>query len=130
MTDLLLVHPGSRAIVYQGLGAELSAVATPVWAGMIATLARDVGLGVSILDCEARNLSAADAAKEALAATGGKGLVAVVIYGHQPSASTQNMTYAGALAREIKALDQGQQIMFLGGHIATLPERALREEVC
>ncbi len=34
--DLLLVHPGSRARVYQSLGMELSAIETPVWALMIA----------------------------------------------------------------------------------------------
>lgn len=129
MTDLLLVHPGSRTLIYQGLGNELSAVATPVWCGMIATLARDAGLAVRILDCEARNISAAEAAK-IITDEIKPALTAIVAYGHQPSASTQNMTYAGALAREIKTQDARQRVMLLGGHVTTLPERTLTEEVC
>ena len=38
--DLVLVNPGSRAKIYQSLGARLTAVENPVWAGLIATFVR------------------------------------------------------------------------------------------
>ena len=38
--DLVLVNPGSRARIYQSLGATLTAVENPVWAGLIATFVR------------------------------------------------------------------------------------------
>ncbi len=37
--DLLLVNPGGRMFVYQGVGREFAAVEPPVWAGLMATLA-------------------------------------------------------------------------------------------
>ena len=57
-------------------------------------------------------------------------LVAVVVYGHQPSASTQNMTGASAVATAIKQLDADIPLLMLGGHVASLPERTLDEEAC
>ena len=52
----------------------------------------------------------------------------MVIYGFQPSASTQNMTAAGETCRALKALDPACRIMMTGTHPAALPERTLREE--
>src|ERR1051325_10498024 len=55
-------------------------------------------------------------------------LTAVVVYGHQPSASTQNMTAAGAICSAIKELAPERNVLLVGGHVAALPERTLREE--
>jgi radical SAM superfamily enzyme YgiQ (UPF0313 family) len=55
-------------------------------------------------------------------------LTAVVVYGHQPSASTQNMTAAGAICTAIKQHSPEQQVLLVGGHVAALPERTLQEE--
>jgi radical SAM superfamily enzyme YgiQ (UPF0313 family) len=54
----------------------------------------------------------------------------VVAYGHQPSASTQTMPAAGAICRAIKAQTPQQPVALVGGHVAALPERTLREEAC
>jgi anaerobic magnesium-protoporphyrin IX monomethyl ester cyclase len=53
-----------------------------------------------------------------------------VVYGFQPSASTQNMPSAGATVRALKALNPHYKILMTGTHPAALPERTLREEAC
>src|SRR5262249_11645667 len=55
-------------------------------------------------------------------------LAAIVVYGHQPSASTQIMTASGQVCTAIKRLNPELKILFVGGHVAALPERTLREE--
>src|SRR5205085_1893152 len=55
-------------------------------------------------------------------------LAAVVVYGHQPSASTQVMTAAGLVCTAIKQLHAEQPVLLVGGHVAALPERTLAEE--
>jgi radical SAM superfamily enzyme YgiQ (UPF0313 family) len=55
-------------------------------------------------------------------------LVGVIVFGHQPSASTQQMFAAGEVCRAIKRLCPSQPILIAGGHVAALPERTLNEE--
>ena len=57
MLDLVLVNPGSRTRIYQSLGARLTAVENPVWAGLIASFVRRRGYSVEIVDAEADDLS-------------------------------------------------------------------------
>ncbi len=125
-TDILLIHPGNRAQVYQGLGSELSAVEPPVWAGLMATYLRKKGFGVELIDADAEELTPEATAQRVTALK--PLLVAVIVYGHQPSASTQTMPAAGAVCRAIKQADPAQKVVLAGGHVASLPERALREE--
>src|SRR5438132_423771 len=124
--DLVLVNPGSRTKIYQSLGARLIAVENPVWVGLIATFVRNKGFSVEIVDAEADELIPEQAAERATALD--PRLVAIVVYGHQPSASTQNMTGASAIATAIKHLDADIPLLMLGGHVAALPERTLDEE--
>src|SRR3954468_393601 len=126
--DLVLVNPGSRAKIYQSLGARLTAVENPVWAGLIATFVRRKGFSVEIVDAEADELTPEQTAERVIAL--GPRLVTIVVYGHQPSASTQNMTGASAIATAIKHLDPRVPLLMLGGHVASLPERTLDEEAC
>lgn len=126
--DLVLVNPGSRAKIYQKLGERLTAVENPVWAGLIATFVRRKGFSVRIVDADAEELTPAQAAERV--AEYGARLVAIVVYGHQPSASTQNMTGASAIAGAIRERTPGARILMLGGHVAALPERTLAEEPC
>ena len=116
--DLVLVNPGSRARIYQSLGNRLTAVENPVWAGLIATFVRAKGFSVEIVDAEADDLTPEHAAArvKALSPT----LVAIVVYGHQPSASTQNMTAAGQVCTAIKQNNREQPLLLLGGHVAAL----------
>jgi len=55
-------------------------------------------------------------------------LVAVVVYGHQPSASTQVMPGASALCAALKDHAPEAKVLLAGGHVAALPERTLRDE--
>ncbi len=124
--DLVLINPCSRPRVYQSLGAELAAIEPPVWAGLMATFARRRGLRVAVIDAEAEGLSAAEVAERVRDAS--PVLAAVVAYGHQPSASTQVMTAAGECVSAIKDATPEQPVLLVGGHVAALPERTLREE--
>lgn len=124
--DLLLVNPGSRMQIYQSLGSTLSAIEPPVWAGLMATFVRRHGLSVQILDAEAEHLTPEQAA--ARVADIDPVLTAVVVYGHQPSASTQNMRAAGAICTAVKQTEPERKVVLAGGHVAALPERTLREE--
>src|SRR5436190_9032392 len=124
--DVLLINPGSRKQVYQSLSTNLAAIEPPVWAGLMATFVRRKGYSVAILDAEAEGLSAEEVAErvEEIVPL----LAAVVVYGHQPSASTQNMPAAGAACKAIKERTPRQKVLLVGGHVAALPERTLREE--
>jgi anaerobic magnesium-protoporphyrin IX monomethyl ester cyclase len=126
--DLVLINPGSRAKIYQSLGARLTAVENPVWAGLIATFVRNKGFSVEIIDAEADELSPEQTAERVESID--PALVALVVYGHQPSASTQNMTGASAIATAIKNMNGDRPLLMLGGHVASLPERTLAEEAC
>lgn len=124
--DLVLVNPGGRSQIYQSLGNTLTAVEPPVWAGLMATFVRRRGFSVTIIDAEAEDLTPEKTAE--WIATLRPILAAVVVYGHQPSASTQNMPAAGATCTALKRLVPNLPILLVGGHVAALPERTLREE--
>jgi radical SAM superfamily enzyme YgiQ (UPF0313 family) len=126
--DLVLVNPGSRMKLYQSLGKRLTAVENPVWAGLIATFVRGKGHSVDIVDAEADDLAPEQTADRVAALN--PHLVTVVVYGHQPSASTQNMTGASAIVTALKALNPATKVLMLGGHVAALPDRTLQEERC
>jgi anaerobic magnesium-protoporphyrin IX monomethyl ester cyclase len=126
--DLVLVNPANRKRIYQGLGVTLAAVENPVWAGLIATFVRRRGFSVAIVDAEAENLAPEEAAARVVALD--PALVAVVVYGHQPSASTQNMTGASAVTTAVKDLSPRTNLIMIGGHVAALPARTLAEERC
>ena len=124
--DVLLVNPSSRVRVYQSLGSELAAIEPPVWIGLIATFLRDRGYAVQILDAEADGQGPVQVAEQVARLT--PRLVAVIVYGQQPSASTQNMTAAGEVCRAIKSQTPGQPLLMGGLHPSALPERTMREE--
>ena len=95
---------------------------------MLATYARDRGLKVAILDSEAENLTADQTAERI--DTERPVLAAVVVYGHQPNASTQNMTMASAICQAMKQRESPVPSAIVGGHVAVLPERSINEEAC
>ena len=120
--DLLLVNAPSQRDVYRSL-SSLAAVEPPVWAGLIARHCLNKGFSVQILDAEAEGMTPAQAATEIEFRS--PCLTVFCVYGHQPSASTQCMSGASAVAR----LLQGQiPTLALGTHPSALPERTLREE--
>ncbi len=124
--DLLLINPGGRQIPYQGLSQNLSAKEPPIWVGLYASFARQHGLSVEVLDANALELTFAETA--ARVAERRPLLAVVVVYGHNPNASTQVMPAAGEICRQLKLVDPSGKVLLAGGHIAALPERSLREE--
>lgn len=127
-SELLLINPGGRLDIYQTLASEFAAIEPPIWAGLIATYMRNLGHSVDILDANAEDLSPEEVA--ARVAQSPPLLVAVVVYGHNPSASTQVMPAAGAICRAIKDQNPHQATLLVGGHVAALPERTMQEETC
>jgi len=124
--DLVLIHPGNRSKIYQSLGETLSGIEPPVWATIIGTYVRRRGHSVAIVDPEAENLSAEETAQRV--ADLDPVLAVVVVYGHQPSASTQNMTIAGEICAAIRQTAPGLKTAMVGGHVAAVPQRSLEDE--
>jgi anaerobic magnesium-protoporphyrin IX monomethyl ester cyclase len=124
--DVAIVQPASRTQVYQGLGSTLAAVEPPVWAGLIARHLRDRGYAVELIDGEAEELSPDQFVAQLVPLD--PVLTTVVVFGHQPSASTQSMVGASALLEAIRAQAPRLKTLLVGGHVSALPERTLREE--
>lgn len=124
--DLLLINPGGAEAIYQNLDTEFTAIEPPLWCRLIADYCRKRGHSVEIIDAAALGLTPSQVAERVQVI--GPRLVAVAAYGHQPSASTQSMTAAGAICRAIKMGNARTFTMLLGGHVAALPERTLAEE--
>src|SRR5262245_44808384 len=111
-TDLVLVNPGARTEIYQSLGKRLTAVENPIWAGLIATFVRRAGYTVEVIDGEADELAPSQIADRI--ADIEPRLVAIVVYGHQPSASTQNMTGASLACTAIRERNPDMRILKIG----------------
>jgi anaerobic magnesium-protoporphyrin IX monomethyl ester cyclase len=126
MIDLVIINPSAAHGVYgTDIADNLIAIEPPLWCRLIAGYVRDRGYSVRIIDAEALHLSPERIAS--VVDTYAPRLVCIASYGHQPSASTQQMVGAGASAKAIKARSDVPIIM-VGGHVAALPERTLREE--
>ena len=123
--DLLLVTPPSRLEVYQDLGGELAAIEPPVWSGLIAEFVRRQGFEVALLDAEAEGLDHAQTAA-AIAAVRPL-LAAFMVYGQQPSASTQCMPGGSNTCRLLNDLAEIATLA-VGTHPSALPRRTLLEE--
>src|SRR5206468_237894 len=54
-------------------------------------------------------------------------LVVVMVYGHNPTASTTVMPAVTALVSDIKKLNGDQHIILVGGHVAAVPAHSLSE---
>ncbi len=127
MTDIVLINPGNRKQVFQGLGLEAAAIEPPFWIAVIAAYLRSKNFSVAIIDANAENLAPEETAARTAALV--PLAAAVIVYGSQPSASTQNMPSAGAICGALK--ESGIANVILGGlHPSALPERTMREEPC
>ena len=124
--DLLLVNPSGHRRIYQNLGQDLVAKEPPIWAGLLASHARLRGHSVQILDANAFDLDPQQVA--AMVAELQPRLTVVVVYGHNPNASTFVMPGASDVCKAINTHAPGCRTLLVGGHVAALPERTLREE--
>ena len=121
MLDLLLINPGAAHGIYGALGDTLTACEPPLWCRLIAGYARDRGYSVAIIDQEAEGLTPEGVAARAFRLA--PQLIAICVFGHQPSASTQQMYGARLVAQAIKSFGSVMPpIIMLGGHVSALPE--------
>ena len=124
--DILFIHPNASKKIYQGLSNDHSAIEPPIWAGMLANHCRGKNFDVKILDCEVERLDYISSAKEIHNLN--PKIACFVVYGQQPSASSQNMEGAVATSEELKNLNPNIKTLFVGGHISALPKETLENE--
>ncbi|MBI4309476.1 MAG: cobalamin B12-binding domain-containing protein [Candidatus Omnitrophica bacterium] len=123
--DILFIHPNAAGKIYQDLAQEYSAIEPPIWAGMLASHCRVKGFSAGILDAEASHLSDEQAAARIREAN--PRVACFVVYGQQPSASSQNMEGAIGLAQTLKDAAAEIKILFVGGHVAALSREVLEK---
>lgn len=124
--DLLLVTPPSKDIAFQDLSRNFVAIEPPVWSTLLATFLRQKGFSVEILDAEAESIGYEKTAQR-ISETDAT-LTVFVIYGHQPSASTQCMPAGRAVAKRVRINNPNLKMIVMGTHASALPGRTLIEE--
>ena len=63
-----------------------------------------------------------------MASQGSTKVVCFVVYGQQPSASSQNMVGACDAAKSLKDKSPTSFVLFVGGHVSALPKETLEAE--
>lgn len=124
--DILFIHPGNQKKTYQDLSKEYTAVATPAWTLLLAGYLREKGYDVAIYDANAKGWDE-NIAKDTLTIYNPQ-IVVIMVYGHNPSASTQTMPAAGKIAKDLKRYNKDIPIAMGGIHPSALPEMTLIEE--
>jgi anaerobic magnesium-protoporphyrin IX monomethyl ester cyclase len=123
--DIVLINPGDRKQIYQDLGKDYSAVEPPFWIAVIAAYLRKKKFSVAIIDSNAENIPPLETAEKIKKIN--PFLAAVIVYGSQPSASTQNMTISGAICSAIKD-SCSVKVALSGLHPSALPKQTIEEE--
>ena len=125
--DILFVTPPSRLEVYQDLSNEYAAIEPPVWSSLIAKYMMIRNYNVKILDAEAEQLTHEQTAKKIVDQN--PLLVVFMVYGQQPSASTQCMPAGRKTANIMNQLSSNEmKSIVIGTHASALPKRTLQEE--
>lgn len=122
--DLLLVNPGNRSQIYQNLGEDYSAIEPPFWIAVIAAFLRKHNKSVEIIDLNAQTLTDEEFVDQVKYLN--PALASVIVYGSNPSASTQTMPAARHACELLK--EAGCYVALGGLHPSALPEKTLREE--
>jgi radical SAM superfamily enzyme YgiQ (UPF0313 family) len=126
MNPVLLINPSSRRSIYQGLADEFAAIEPPLWCRLLSSYLTAKGIPTAIADTQFAD-SVEHAARWYMEAVD-PSLAVVVVYGQQPSASTQTMPAAIAMCEALAQVNErGVPIVVVGTHPAALPERTLEE---
>ena len=125
MIDIVFINPGDRKAVFQDLGKDLTAIEPPFQIASYASFLRNEGFSVAIIDSNALNISPEETAQKVKDLN--PLLSVVIVYGNQPSASTQNMTISGRIVTELKK-GTDSKVAIGGLHPSALPQRTLQEE--
>lgn len=124
--DIILVKANNQKKAYQDLSKDFTGIEPPLWLILTAAFLREQGFQVAVLDAEVENLDAAETVQQSLQHE--PRLVAVVVSGTNPSASTMNMPGAGDVLKEFKRRAPTIPTVISGLHPSALPEKTLREE--
>ena len=123
--DIVLINPGNRRQLFQDLADDIAGIEPPFLVAVMAAYLRERGFSAAIIDANAESLIPDEVAARTREFS--PLLAAVIVYGSQPSASTQNMTNAGLICRALSA-GTAARVAIGGLHPSALPERTLREE--
>jgi len=125
--DIVLIKPGSQKQLYGDLSDfKLTAIEPPLWAAILAGYLRRLGYSAILFDAEVENFDYDQTAKKAIEVD--PLLVAVVVSGSNPSASTMNMTGAGEIVTLIHDQAPNIKTLLWGLHPSALPEQTISEE--
>ena len=123
MVDLLVIRPGAQKRLYQVLSKSLSGLEPPLWAALISAFIREKGFSVKIVDSEVEPERVIPTVESE-----NPKLIAIVVSGTNPSASTMNMVGARTILEELKKINNEIPTILVGLHPSTLPERTMKEE--
>lgn len=123
--DIVLINPGDKKQAYQGLGQDYSAIEPPFWIAVIAAFLRNKNHKVVIIDANAENITPDETALRVKQLN--PLLSAIIVYGSQPSASTQNMSIAGSICKAIKK-NTSVKVAIGGLHPSALPLQTIQDE--
>jgi len=127
--DILFINTTASKKIYQDLSKDYSAIEPPIWAGMLASHCLKKGFGAEILDCEALHLNDEQATQQVKKMD--PRVACFVVYGQQPSASSQNMYGMISLAEVVRVTcGKNLKILFVGGHVAALSREVLELHSC
>ncbi len=125
--DIVLVNPNNKKQVYAAVSDSLVGIEPPLWTALLASVLREQGFSVSIIDADAENLDAQETAGKILAEQ--PLLVGLGAIGSNPSAaSTPKMAAVRAVGTLLKERSPDLPIIVYGIHPSGLPEQTLREE--
>src|SRR3989338_2533582 len=95
-TDLVIIKPGAQKKLYGILSDSLSGLEPPLWAALLAAFIKEAGYRVNLIDAEIEPEKIMPAVIEDRPR-----LIAIVVSGTNPSASTMNMAGVRTLLKEI-----------------------------
>ncbi len=121
--DLLIIKPGAQKKLYQSLSKSISGLEPPLWSALLAAFIREKGFEVRVIDSEVEPQNVTSAVVEFQPK-----LIAMVVSGTNPSASTMNMVGARTVLEEIRDTACKSTTILMGLHPSALPERTLAEE--
>lgn len=124
-TDIVLINPGNRRQVFQNLGNDIAGIEPPFLVAVLASYLRKLGYSPAVIDANAENLAPEEVAHRVKQLS--PLLAAVIVYGSQPSASTQNMTNAGLICSALSEITS-TKVALSGLHPSALPFRTITEE--
>lgn len=124
--DVVFVQPNVAEAVFQSLGNNIKAIEPPIWSGLLAKSMITKGFSADIIDAEALGLTVKETIYEIQVRN--PRLVVMVVYGQQPSASTQNMHGASVVLKAMAEAGRQYKVVMVGTHISALPNRTLNEE--